>query len=207
MDRSKVDALIARIAGPKSSTFVPIQRAPRQLEDAPNLFHDLVWYLLIEDLIAGIHIYPKCHSTVRSHIIFLCRIHPPLFAAPLRLHVRNLLDLDHTHRGIHLAPDLQTFLVCSLLLDKNSASRLQELHIPILSTLLKARIQICTNYAFIQLSASNIFHTIQGVLVIVVLDEAKSTWCLVKSIQAHYKSFDLSTSSCISALSLKTWKM
>ena len=38
---------------------------------------------------------------------------------------------------------------------------------------------------------------------IVIFDEAKSTWCLVKSVQAHYQPLDLSTSSCISALYLK----
>lgn len=55
MDRSEVDASIARIAGRKSSTFVPIERAPRKLEDAPNWIHDLLSYMLIEHLIAKIH--------------------------------------------------------------------------------------------------------------------------------------------------------
>ena len=114
MDRPEVAPSIARIEGRKSSNFMPVERAPRKLEDAPNLIHDLVSYMLIEHLIANPVLVLNAIQLDNCHIIFLCRIHPPPFAAPLRLRVRNLPDLDHTRRGIHLAPDHRTFLVCSL---------------------------------------------------------------------------------------------
>lgn len=70
--------------------------------------------MLIEHLIANPMSVLDAIQMYDCHIIFLCRIHPPLFAAPLRLRVRNLPDLGHIRRGIHLVPDHQTFLVCSL---------------------------------------------------------------------------------------------
>ena len=114
MDRPELDPSIARIEVRKSRTLLSVERAPRKLEDAPNLIYDLVSYMLIEHLIANPIFVLHAIQLYDRHIIFLCRIHPPPFAAPLRLRVRNLPDLDHTRRGIHLAPDHQTFLVCSL---------------------------------------------------------------------------------------------
>ena len=55
-------------------------------------------------------------------------------------------------------------------------------NLPILSSLLKARVQICTYYPLIKLGTPNVFHTVQRILMIVVFDEAKSTRCLVKAI-------------------------
>ena len=78
--------------------------------------------MLIENLIANPIFVLNAIQLDDCHIIFLCRIHPPPFAAPLRLRVRNLPDPDHTRRGIRLAPDHRTFLVCSLV-RQGSASR------------------------------------------------------------------------------------
>ena len=55
IDRPEGDASIARIAGRKSGTLVPVARAPRKREDAPNLIHDLVSYTLNEHLIGKPH--------------------------------------------------------------------------------------------------------------------------------------------------------
>ena len=58
MDKSRIDAIIARIAGRKSKTLVPVEVAPRRGEAALNLIHDRVRALLIEHMTVKIHTNP-----------------------------------------------------------------------------------------------------------------------------------------------------
>lgn len=74
-------------------------------------------------------------------------------------------------------------------------------NIPVLSSLLEARIQIRPDDSLVEFCATNVFQTVQSVLVRVVFDEAKATRSLVESIKAHHEAFDL-TAPAIFALGL-----
>ena len=65
------------------------------------------------------------------------------------------------------------------------------MHIPILSTLRKALVEIGTNYALVELGASNVLHAVEGVLVSVVLDKAEAARRLLKAIETHDQALDL----------------
>jgi hypothetical protein len=64
-------------------------------------------------------------------------------------------------------------------------------NIPILSSFLEARIQIRPDNSLIEFCATDIFQAVKGILVRVVFNEAKATWCFVEPIESHNKAFDL----------------
>lgn len=61
----------------------------------------------------------------------------------------------------------------------------------ILSAFDKAGVEIGSDDSFVQLCAANILHTIESVLVGVVLDKAETTGSLLESVEAHDQAFDL----------------
>ena len=68
------------------------------------------------------------------------------------------------------------------------------MYLPELSSFLESRVEICSDYPFIELGTSDILHAIQSILMRVVLNKAEPTWCFIEPIQAHYQSLDLPTS-------------
>lgn len=65
--------------------------------------------------------------------------------------------------------------------------------IPILPPFLEPWIHICSDYPFIELCPPYVFHTIEGILMSVVFDEAKPARRLCETVESHYQSLDLST--------------
>lgn len=63
--------------------------------------------------------------------------------------------------------------------------------LPELPSFLKSRVKVCPNDALVQLGSSNILQAIQRILVGIILDEAKAAGRFVESVEAHYKSLDL----------------
>lgn len=61
----------------------------------------------------------------------------------------------------------------------------------ILPALCETLIQIRPNNALVQLRATNVLHTVQRVLMCVVLYEAEATRCLLEAIEAHNEALDL----------------
>lgn len=64
-------------------------------------------------------------------------------------------------------------------------------NIPILSSFLETRVQICPDNPFIELRATNVLQTIQSVLMGVVFDKAEATRGLVVPVESHYKALNL----------------
>ena len=64
-------------------------------------------------------------------------------------------------------------------------------HIPELPSFLETRVKVRPNDALVQLGSSNVLQAIQRILVGIILDEAKPAGRFVESVEAHYKSLDL----------------
>ena len=68
------------------------------------------------------------------------------------------------------------------------ASRLAS---PVLSALLKTRVEICSDDSLVQLCAANVLHAVESILMGVILDEAEATGGLLEAIEAHNEALDL----------------
>ena len=66
-------------------------------------------------------------------------------------------------------------------------------HLPILPAFREALIEIRTDDALIQFRSTDVFHTVQGVLMRVVFDEAEAARCLLESVEAHDETLNLTT--------------
>jgi hypothetical protein len=64
----------------------------------------------------------------------------------------------------------------------------------VLAPLGEALIQIRPDDALIELGAANVLHTVEGVLVAVVLDEAEPARRLLEAVKTHDQPLDLTTS-------------
>ncbi len=152
-------------------------------------------------------------SMIGSHFTFPCRIHLPPFDVHLRSRGRSLLVLDHTHHDTRLVPVhliYHAWYTVSQCAPREKYGT--EAPSPILPTLLEPGVKIRSYNSLIQLGTTNVFHAVQCVLMIVVLNETKAAGCLVKSIQPHHQSLDLPTpvsyQQCIliKPIGLNTWQ-
>lgn len=55
-------------------------------------------------------------------------------------------------------------------------------------------VEIRPNDPFVKFCTSNIFQAVQRILMCVIFHEAEAAWCLLKAVEAHDKSFNLTTS-------------
>lgn len=111
--------------------------------------------------------------------------------------------IDHIHRvpgrillGIHHALDHRIFHVCKTvrkLFHLNDLIK-ESINIPILTTFLESRVQVGTNNPFVEFCASDVFETVQRILVSVVFDEAEAARCLLESVKSHHEAFNLAAS-------------
>ena len=60
----------------------------------------------------------------------------------------------------------------------------------VLPALDEALVQVGPDDALVELCAANIFETVQGIVVGVVLDKAEAAWSLLEAIEAHDQTLD-----------------
>lgn len=108
---------------------------------------------------------------------------PPVVAGHPHRHVHSHHGQGRIPRGTRRGPDHPIYHVYQR--QQPAPLRNQIIYIPVLPTLLEARIQIRPDNSLIQLCAANVFQTVQRILMGVVLDEAKSAGGLVVPIQTH----------------------
>ena len=114
----------------------------------------------------------------------LCHTLPPLSGAPRQLLDHTLLFRGHTRLDTHRALDPLIYRVWSIH-QRESFKQRWISDSPILSTFLEAGIKISPYYPFIQLRSADVLHTVQGILMSVILHEAKATGCFVEAVEAH----------------------
>jgi hypothetical protein len=61
----------------------------------------------------------------------------------------------------------------------------------ILSAFLKARVEICSDDALVELCASDVLHAVERILMGVVFDEAEATGRLLETVKAHDETLDI----------------
>lgn len=108
---------------------------------------------------------------------------PPVVAGHPHRHVHSHRDQGRIPPGTHRGPDHPIYHVYQR--QQPARSRIPIIYIPVLPTLLEARIQIRPDDSLVQLCATNVFQTVQRILMGVIFDEAKSAGGLVVPVKAH----------------------
>ena len=129
-----------------------------------------------------------------GYTTFLCHILLPPSTVLRQWRGRTHLFQGRTRPDIRREPGRRISLALSFHQLK-PVDKDQVLISPILSALLKARIEISSYYALIELRSTNILHAVQCILMIVVFHKAEPTRRFIESIKAHYQPLNLSASS------------
>lgn len=113
----------------------------------------------------------------------------PLVDAAHRRPVHIHHDQGHIPHDTRLELDHRIYRACHQLARATQVFCIE--YIPVLPSLLEARVQICTDDTLIQFGASDILHTVQRILMGIVLDEAETAGGLVESVETHHQPLDL----------------